>query len=322
MSNEIHFDTKEQVTHIDGALFSSIRTAFSVKEIALKVLTNKFSSDQQGTTTVNALASHIYNSCSVYQELGHPDAAKVSQSNLRQVFKKSKLSDHSSGNLPLMLHLEDTNNMKSQSNLNGAITYCKLIATHLNSARNDSVDIERDQICAEALLLGGLWMAQHNVDAAESILSYFEKASELAMQIHEKAPSDSSVHRASLASFKLGEFAANLFNSVDARVKSEAFKRRVAVAIERKKELQALTAQLTQLQKKSRASNEAATHEARIIHITLSREVEMEDRELSSIEKSTQRYLQLAVESYCSALKLCPTTITANVAKHVFQLVS
>ena len=52
-------------------------------------------------------------------------------------------------------------------------------------------------------------------------------------------------------------------------LKVEALKRRVAVTIEGKKELQALTAQLTQLQKKSRASNEAATHEAHIIHITL-----------------------------------------------------
>ena len=48
----------------------------------------------------------------------------------------------------------------------------------------------------------------------------------------------------------------------------------------------------------------------------------MDDRELKSVEKSIQRYLHLAVESYCSALKLCPTTMTANVAKHVFQLIS
>ena len=142
------------------------------------------------------------------------------------------------------------------------------------------------------------------------------------MQIHERAPSDSSVHRASLASFKLGEFSANLFKSIDARRNSEAFKRRIDVAAERKKELQALTTQITKLQKKPRASSESATHEARILHITLSREIEMEDRELKSVENSTQRYLRLAVESYCNALKLCPTTITANVAKHVFQLVS
>jgi len=315
---------KEQVTIIDGALFRSIRTAFSVKEIALKVLSNKISSGGQERID-NALTSHIYESCSVYRELGHPDAAKVSLSSLRslmQIFQHSRRTDHSSGILPLVLRLEDAKIMKSQNDLDGAIVYCKTIVNHLADAKNELVDTERDQICAQSLLLGGQWMAQHNVDAAESILSsYFEKAAKLALQIYQKSSSNSNVHRASMASFKLGEFAANLFNSADARVSSEAWKRRVIVAKDRKNELKAVTEQIRKLQKKSRSSNEDAIRDAGIIHVQLSREVQIDDRELKSVEKSIQRYLRLAVESYCNALKLCPTTMTA-VAKHVFQLVS
>ena len=47
----------------------------------------------------------------------------------------------------------------------------------------------------------------------------------------------------------------------------------------------------------------------------------MDERELKSVEDSIQRYLQLAVDSYCNALQIAPPTMT-DVSKHVFQLIS
>ena len=97
LNDEVSFDTRDQVvTDIDGALFSAIRTElFSVKEIALKILTSKFSPSQDGVA--NALASHIYKSCSVYRELGHPDAAKVSLSSLRSLIQKPGIANNNDG---------------------------------------------------------------------------------------------------------------------------------------------------------------------------------------------------------------------------------
>ena len=327
LNDVVNFDVKDQVVGVDGELFRSIRTSLSVEELSFKVLTgSKISSGkEEGVSLSNSLTSHIYKSCSIYRELGHPDAAKLSLSALRslvQVFQDQGVSDHSSGKLPLMLRLEDAKIMKSQNDLDGAIMHCRMISNFLSSATSNKVDDELDQIRAESLLLGGMWMRENNVDSSEMILSsFFEKAAGLAMKIQKRAPSDSNVHRASMSSFKLGEFAATLYNSIDARTSSDAWKRRIAAANERKKELKDVEAQYKKLNTKSRSNKDQDLHDVGILHTVLTREIQMDDREIQSVEQSIQRYLCLAVESYCNGLRLCPTSV-ADCSKHVFQLVS
>lgn len=318
LNNAVIFDLNEQDV---AQSYRSIRTELSVKEISLKLLRHKFNS---GDVVISkALISHIYKSCSVYRELGHPYAAKNTLSSLRSVIQALQnigKADISSGKLPLILRLEDAKIMKSQNNLDGAIMTAKMIANYLVNAKSKSTDVVQDQICADSLLLGGLWMAENNVDSVETIYSSFEKAARLAKQTCRREQSNSNIHRSSMSSFKLGEFAANLYNSVLVRVSSEAWRRRRIAANERKQELRAVASRLSELQKKSRAPNEDIM-DARIINATLSREVLIDDRELQCIEKSIQRYLRLSFESYCIALKLAPTTM-AGVSKHVFQLLS
>ena len=109
--------------------------------------------------------------------------------------------------------------------------------------------------------------------------------------------------------------ASTLYNAIEARTSSDAWKRRIVAANERKRELKEIKEQ----ERKARQSE--AKHEYQILHSTLSKEVAMDDQEIQSVEASIQRYLHLAVDSYCNALKLCPTSVT-DVSKHVFQLVS
>ena len=188
MSHDVGFGAKDHSAAIDGALFRATRAESSVKEISLKILAAKLVSSQE--VIAKALTSHIYKSCSIYRELGYPGSAKVSLSILRSLmpaFQKIGITDMSSGKLPLMLRVEDARIMRSQNDLDGAIMTCKMIANHLTISQNGSIDMEQDQILAESLLLGGLWMAQNNVDSAETILSsFFEKAAGLAMQIQER----------------------------------------------------------------------------------------------------------------------------------------
>lgn len=319
LNDSVLLNAKEQVI---AESIRSIRTELSVKELSLKILRHKLNDGE--VLISKALTAHIFKSCNVYRELGHPDGAKEVLSSLRsllQVFQKKGQVDLSTGKLPLILRLEDAKIMQSEGNLDGAIMTCKTVANYLTNARCQSIDIELDQICADSLLLGGLWMAENNVDSVEMIFSsYFEKAARLANQICKKERSISNIHRSSVSNFKLGEFAANLYNSVLARVSSEAWRRRRSAAKERKLELQAAAARLAELQRKSRSSNDEVT-DAKIIHATLSREVNIDDRELQCIDNSLQRYLRLSFESICIALTLAPTTMT-GVSKHVFQLIS
>lgn len=319
LNDAVLLNAKEQVI---TQSIRSIRTELSVKELSLKILRHKLNDGE--VLISKALTAHIFKSCNIYRELGHPDGAKEVLSSLRsllQIFQKKGLVDLSTGKLPLILRLEDAKIMQSEGNLDGAIMTCKTVANYLTNARRQSIDIELDQICADSLLLGGMWMAENNVDSVEMIFSsYFEKAARLANQICKKERSNSNIHRSSVSNFKLGEFAANLYNSVLARVSSEAWRRRRTAAKERKLELQAAAARLAELQRKSRSSNDEVT-DAKIIHATLLREVNIDDRELQCIDNSLQRYLRLSFESICIALTLAPTTMT-GVSKHVFQLIS
>jgi ataxia telangiectasia mutated family protein len=307
---------------IKGQSIHLIHTELSVKEISLKLLNHKLS-PEEGMIS-KALTSHIYKSCSVYRELGQPDMARAALSSLRsllQVFQSTGLTDLSSGKLPLILRLEDARIMQSEGNLDDAVMTCKTVANYLTNASGNSTDIDLDMICADSLLLGGLWMAESNVDSVEMIFSsYFEKAAQLANEVRKKERSNSNIHRSAMSSFELGEFAANLYNSVLSRVSSEAWRRRRITAKERKLELKAAAARLSELHKKSRANNDDVT-DAKILHATLSREVNIDDRELQCIDNSIQRYLRVSFESICTALALAPTTMT-GVPKHVFQLVS
>lgn len=324
VGHDINFDTKDHVDSIDGSIFRSLSLESSIKEISLKILANNLKADQQ--LVMKALTFHIYKSCSIYRELGHPGAAKVSLSSLRSLilaFQKTGIIDLSSADkLPLMLRLEDARCSANDNDLDGAIMTCKMIANHLIVSQNGSTDIEYGQIRADSLLLGGMYMAQNNVDSVETVLSsFFEKAAGLAMQIHKTAPTTSNTHRASIASFKLGEFAASLYNSIDSRVSSDAWRRRNITAQERNKELQTVASRLKEIQKKSRNSNDTAIVDLRAAHGTLSKEVEIDARERQSVEFSMHRYLQLAVESYCNALKVAPVSMI-DVSKHVFKLIS
>lgn len=102
---------------------------------------------------------------------------------------------------------------------------------------------------------------------------------------------------------------------------SDAWRRRNISAQERNRELQTVASRLKEIQKKSRNSNDTAIVDLKATHGTLSKEVEIDARERQSVELSMHRYLQLAVESHCNALKVAPASMI-DVSKHVFQLIS
>jgi hypothetical protein len=143
MNHDVSFDTKDHIESIDGAMFRLMSLELSVKEILLKILADKLLNDQE--VVMKALTSHIYKSCRIYRELGHPGAAKVSLSSLRSLmkaFQKDKITDLFSDKLPLMLCMEDTRCFAKDNDLDGAIITCKMIAKHLIISQNASTDME------------------------------------------------------------------------------------------------------------------------------------------------------------------------------------
>lgn len=327
-SDNYSFDMKNHVTDVDNILARRVFTEFSVQETQLKLLISKFQSDEKDI--VEALTSHVFKSSHIYRELGRTDAANLSLNRLRslvQVFQQRGMTYPV--NLPLFLHLEDAKLMKCQNDLDTAVMRCKIISSHLDSIEDDGTNLEFGSLHADSLLLGSLWMAEQNVDAATTILSSFQKAADLSMTVYKKSKSmdalqTSYIHKASIAAFKLGEFATSLYYSVDKRMSSEVWKKRCLAANERKKELDLAIIEEEKLAKnRSRSNADHQLHnDAGIVRTLLEREVSSDDRDMKATASSLRQYLKMSVESYCSALKLCPTEIAANVSSHVFQLVS
>lgn len=323
LSGDESFDIKEQSTAIDGSLFRLIQTDLSVKEVLLKVLMKKFAQQEDISESI---ASHIYTTCQVYRDLGRPDAATSSLSRLRslvQTFQQSETHSFPS-DLPLMLRLEDAKTLSRKHDFDSAIAHSKMIVSHLNMLESTS-DADQIQFHAEALLLGGLWMSHQNVDATVTIETFFQKAATLSFQVHsENSSSERTTLQASVAFFKLGEFASSLYASASAKVSSEAWKRRCLVASERKKELETLRPGVVKLQKKYNRNqtdqNRSVYEEAALPFMTLEREINIDDRGTESVYESLQKYLLMAVESYLGALKICPPSST-DISKHVFKLI-
>ena len=330
-SDNFHsFDMRDHhvTDKVDNVLARRVFTEFSVQETQLKLLMPKFESDE--TDIAEALTSHVFKSSHIYRDLGRTDAANLTLSRLRslvQIFQQKGMTY--SPNLPLILRLEDAKLMKCQNDLDTAVMNCKIISSHLDSIEADATNIELDSLHADSLLLGSLWMAEQNVDAATNILSSFQKAADLSMKVYKKTKAldtlhSSSIQKASIAGFKLGEFAASLYYSVDTRMSNEAWKKRCLAAGERKKELEMAIIEEQKAEKKrsKSAANEKLYENAYVVRQTLEREASMDDRDIKSMTDSLRQYLKMSVESFCTALKLCPTTIAANVSTHVFQLVS
>lgn len=301
---------------IDGHIFQSLRVEYSVKEVLVALLLKTNPTDRDSISQV--MSAHIHTSYRMYRDIGRPDIAKQSLSRLRTVLQSF---GDSPSLVPLALRLEDAKVMARQLDLGNAITYCKTIVNHLSSETNN--DTGYNILLAQALLLGGCLMAHEHVDAVGATESYFERATKLAHQIHKKNSKSSGIFP-TVAYFKLGEFASTVYASID--VRSETWNQRKANLAAREKESATMNAELEQLSKKAKKSRKDVDKDAVIaLHRKVtecSKEIDMETREIKNNQDGLQKYLIVALESYCNALKLCPTSVTSlDYSKHVFKFI-
>jgi hypothetical protein len=314
--DETSLDIREQPIAINGDYFRLFKLDHSVKEVLMSLLWKTFPNERSSIS--QAMKVHVYTSSKMYRDFGRPDVAKQSLSRLRALLT---IFEDTTPIIPLALRLEDAKVMACQSDFGNAIIHCKTIVNYLTD--NETADVDHSSLLARSLLLGGCLMAHEHVDAVGVMESFFDRAAKLSDEAH-KAHSHPSGLIPAVAYFKLGEFASSIYTSVD--VRSDAVKQRKANLMEREKEVNDLKTECAQLEKKVKKSRKQADIDAYQTmnqkYTILVKEVDLERREIKSNEEGLQKYLGLAIESYCSALKLCPTTATSiDYAKHVFKLI-
>ena len=295
------------------ARFTDLESSMIAHEIFLKVLYHKY-----GVSAVDEIGKHIsdhmLSMCSIAREKQRPNIASSALDRLRQFSQANHLDHEEAKNFSFQLRyrFEDAKTMQCFGNTTSAVRSCKEIIKRLKriSERTDDVDIlltETQLQCAE-------WLIHHPIESNATILiDLLKPAAEYGWQLHKRNQDASGLVASS--NFSLGNFAANLYDSVQKRVKSHEWKLLGDAARGRQSQSQEL-AKFIKKKKKNDSEYNAAKQE----YVTLEREVRIDTKERKAVEQSVIAYLHLALDAYGRALST--VSCAFNCSRHVFRLIS
>jgi ataxia telangiectasia mutated family protein len=174
-------------------------------------------------------------------------------------------------------------------------------------------------------------MANYKVQQGRVVLdSYLRPGEKLAAVLHENEKSKENAQRATLASLALAQLVANLFEALSTRLQSLEWRKGRAAVEASERELQRCellkddAERRSQVVKNRKASEKAHAEyvELSIYIQTLKKETDAKKIERADIESSADTYLNLAVQSFATALSLADTGNGTDMSRHVCRMVS
>jgi len=319
----------------------------SVQEVALRVCSKKRPDDAYSIRC--ALTDHLLDFSDLARQRGRPETAGACLARLSGMlencgpcFGRSTSKLHSF----LRLHLEDAKLNGANGNFSAAIRTGKLVLTRLQHSEEKDLATsdERNSLISDAAALCGELMVENKVESGKNILrDYLGPASSSALKIYENNSSTSNGLRASQSEFALAEFVASLHDNVEQKVSSQEWINAGVASEERRAELQLCNKMLEKANKENnrgkasknrsgqtaqskKQTEEKTKKEYRELmsHVaTLRRELKMDEKERTAVEKSGSEYLHLALRSYGRALSIFnPSTMTGDVSRHIFRMIS
>jgi predicted NodU family carbamoyl transferase len=158
-------------------------------------------------------------------------------------------------------------------------------------------------------------LIEYSIESNAIVLDDLLKpAAQSAWMLHDEGKVKPSLVASS--NYALGSFAANLYDSVQKRVKSHAWKLLGDAARGRQRQLD----ELKEVVIEKRKANSADSRISEFEYIALEKEVLMDTKERESVENSVLQYLELAIESFGRALSTSSSSFDDT--RHVFQFIS
>jgi len=336
--------------------FSSLDFLMSIREVTLRVAARKRPDD--AALLRSTLTSHLFGFSALARQCNRPEVAGTCLQRLQNVMEAESSRGDSFSKLhsSLRLHLEDARLDSTKGNFGSAIRTCKLVLNKMKSTNLsgtvDSVKEQHRALMSDAGSLCGDLMVEYKVESGKTILQdYLKPASSMALKVYEKNKSAANGQRASQSQFTLAAFVASLHDKVVEKVKSQEWIKARKTAEERRVELNICSKMLEKANKenaetKSKASARSGTtartggqsrtkqqtieemtrkeHRELMMHVnTLKKELKMDEKERTTVERAVSEYLHLAIESFAKALSIHnPSTMTEDVSKHIFRMVS
>jgi hypothetical protein len=298
------------------ARFSDLECSMVAHEIFLKVMYHRYgvsAADEIGTH----ISEHMLSMCFIAREKQRPNIASSALNRLRQ-FSRANHLDHEEAkrhSFHLRCSFEDAKIVQCFGNTTSAVRSCKEIIKRLNMNQNRTDD--EHVLLIETQLQSAEWLISHPIESNATILiDLLKPAAGYAWQLHTRKQVKSGL--VASTNFSLGNFAANLYDSVQKRVNSHDWKLLSDAARGRQSQLQDLSDYMIMKQKKKEIDSayNAAKHE----YVTLTREVRIDTKEREAVEQSVMAYLYLALDAYGRALS--SASCDSDCSRHVFRLIS
>jgi hypothetical protein len=308
-----------------------------VREIILRTFCRRAELSFHHQNINKLLISHLWGSCVRAREGGYPNIAEASLQRLHSLFQipNSIQEGVVAENLLLQVRIEESRLLECRGDFSSAIRIAKQVVDFLiNKEKSDNgLDQETDRLLTDAQISCGSWMTRHKIQQARIVLeTYLRPGAERAKKLFEGSQTSQNAERSTHASLEFGSILANLYEALASRVKSTEWKQATINISQQEKEVRRAN-QLreeteAQLQKTSKAHQKkyAECHQKwiEIAHFcaNIKKDLDATKLERGKIQNSISRYLDLAIESFTTALAVADTGIKSDLSRHVFRLVS
>jgi hypothetical protein len=328
---------------------------FSAREVVLRTFQSKASALPSTFDPNRVLLRHLQTFCATALKAGHAGIAEACIARWSDLMVGPQIADlpantntHSCQLSSLEIKFAKAKVMHLQNDFSGAIRTAKLVLGQLERGKQmaaQEASVETNRLIADVMHTCGIWISKHRIESAKAVLNnYLKPASALTKQVYSQSVLNSDLLRAVGAHLNMADFVSNIYEGVHKRVSSPEWKQAGFAAKERMHELEKSKEMYNEAREKyqkaatkkgggklrksgdgSLAAHESTCHDL-LIHLkVLEREVEMDKRERSAVEKSLADFLALALESFESGLTLSGTKMTRtddSTIKHVFRLSS
>ena len=310
---------------IDVLGFSS-----GIRELILRIISNK-NRDNDDHRIFGTLTSHQWQISAQARQQGQPNVAEASMHRLQTLLRTRNQNFYASDSI-LRIRLEEAKILECRGDFSGSIRISKQVVDHLiqEEQTSGSLDSHMLGLLADAQISCGSWMTKYNVQHASVVLeAYLRPGAERSKRIYETDRNKENAARSTAAFLELGHIVSNLHEALSSRIQSREWKQKSTTLAHQENELQRLTPLVAEAYEKRK---EASTGDRPTLHkqwedlecyrLSLERDVVQTKREREKIENSVHEYLNLALQSFATALTHADTAVEYEMSKHVCRMIS
>ena len=271
----------------------------------------------------DCLVSHLWRTAAQARQVECPNLAEEAMGRLKNLLVSQTHNRHASDNI-LRIRFEEAKILECRGDFTSAIRRSREIAEHLIQRENSSeFHVEMGCLLADAQISCGSWMTKYKVQQANTVLeTYLRPGAERAKRIYESDRVRENAERSTNASLELGQIVSNLYESLSSRIKSTEWQLSSERISQQASEIKRCQQLLESGAKQKTPSRSDELQDMEVYLYYLKRDFNRTKDERAKIEGSVLLYLNLAVQSFSTALAHASTSTKFDLSRYVCRMLS